>query len=182
MIKALNKREKIILSATFSVIASSIAFNLFIGPALKRSDALNKEISLTKSRLRKYLQLLSEKDGLQRKYDKFFKHLGLSEEDEKAPLGALSELEKLSKASGIRILDIRPQGPSGRPGAQKASAIDLRAEGTMEEYIRFIYAVESSSLFLRIKKFQLSAKPNTSALEGVFSVDQVSLTSGGIGK
>jgi hypothetical protein len=173
MQKILNKREKIVLYITVGIIIFSIAFNLFIGPALSRNETLNKEINIVRLKLNKYLNLLSQKEYIQDKYNKFSASLKLDGSGEDTFVGALSEIEGLAKASNISILDVRPQSPKILD-LYKENLIELRTEGQIEGYLKFIYNIENSLSLLKIKRFQLNAKPNTALLEGSFSISQLS--------
>lgn len=175
MQRILARREKIILSATIGVIIFSIGFNFVIAPILTKNENLNKEINVTKTKLKKYIRLLGQKEYIQNKYNKFSARLKGPALEADTSLGALSELENLAKAANIRIVDIRPQSLSRPAALYKEVIIDLRTEGTMEGYLKFIYTVENSLLLLQIKRFQLIAKPHTLSLEGRFSISQLSL-------
>jgi hypothetical protein len=173
MQKILAKREKIILYVTVGIIMFSIIFNLFIEPNLSRNENLNKEINIARLKLNKYLKLLSQKEYIQDKYNKFSASLNLSGSGEDTFVGALSEIESLAKASNIRILDVRPQSQKILD-LYKENLVELRTEGQIEGYLKFIYNMENSLSLLKIKRFQLNAKPNTAALEGNFSISQLS--------
>lgn len=169
MLKILNKREKIILYATLGVVIFAVGFNFFIAPILAKNDYLNKEIALARAKLRKYRWLLSQKDYIQGKYNKFSSTLSVQKD---TLTSALSEVENLAQDANIRIIDIRPQTSRGS-GSYQEMLIDLRTEGAMEGYLKFIYNLENSLSLLRIKRFQLSAKPNTAALEGSLSISKI---------
>lgn len=174
MPKILAKREKIILSATIGVIVFSLVFNFLIAPVLSKNDSLNKEINITRTKLKKYMRLLTQKEVIQTKYKKFSSTLRLPEQED-AAVSALAELENLANNANIRIIDIRPQ-PAKSLNLYKEIIIDLRAEGNMESYLKFIYNIEHSLLSLAIKRLQLNAKPNAQVLEGSFSISQLSLS------
>lgn len=173
MQRILTLREKTILYLAISVIIFSVIFNFLIIPVLKKNGALNKEIALTKTKLNKYTRLLTQKDLIQSKYNKFASRISPSLQDKGTLVSALSTLETLAQESGIRILDIRPQG-SRDLELYKEILIDLKAEATLEGYLKFIYNIENSLSLLRIRRFQISAKPNTEVLEGKFSISQFS--------
>lgn len=169
MLKILSKRERIILYATIAVIVFAIGFNFLIAPLLTKNDVLNKEIGLTRTKLKNYLRLLAQKDYLETKYSSLSLNLKISAESLDPMTGALAEVEELAKNANIRIIDIRPQ-TLRLSDLYPAVLMDLRSEGTMEGYLRFIYNLENSPSLLRIKKFQLSARTNTPNLEGSFSI------------
>ena len=144
-------------------------------PVLNKNDALNKQINIAREKLKKYLQLLSQKEDIQNKYSNFSTRFKISGQPEDRVVSTFSELEGLAKEANIRIIDIRPQGTSKAAALYKEALIDLKTEGTTEGYLKFIYDIENSLLLLRIKRYQLTTKPNTPLLEGSFSISQVSL-------
>lgn len=175
MQRILSNREKKTLYITIGVIIFAASFNLLSETVIKRNDALNKEINITQVKLKKYSWLLAHKEPIQNKYGKFTSGAGLFEEGkgkEKRKdtlVELLTELETIAKDSNIRIIDLRPQAQR-EIDLYSEAVIDLRTEGAMEGYLKFIYNIENSLSLLRIKRFQLNAKPNTQDLEGSFSI------------
>lgn len=173
MPRILTVREKTITYLTVGLIVFSILFNFLIAPVLRSYEALDKEIIVTRMKLTKYLKLLSQKDRIQQKFNDLASQTDLSGEQGEPLVAMLSELEKLAKNANIKIVDIRPQSSGASTGAYKELVVDIRTEGAMEGYVRFIYEVENSLALLRVKRFQFSAKQNAQELEGGFSVSQI---------
>lgn len=169
MPRLFTKREKTIFYITICVVIFSTGFNFLIIPILKKNDTLNKEINIARGKFKKYTWLLSQKEYLENKYNKFSTHLSGTSIEEDAFVGALSGLENIAKDANIRIIDIRPQvSKSSTP--LKEATIDLKTEGTMEGYLKFIYNIENSPLLLKIRRFQLNPKPNSQTLEGNLTI------------
>ncbi len=175
MKRLLKKRERIMLSITGAVILSGIVFNIMIIPVIKKNDNLNKEINSTRDKLKQYLILLTHKEGIQNKYRKFSTNPSLFSTKEDTLVSTLSELENLAHRSDIRIIDIRPQLPQSQT-LYKEIIISVKTEGTIESHLKFIYNLEGSLLLLRVRKFQLNSLPNSSNLEGNFSISKLSIT------
>ena len=175
MQRILNKREKIILYITISVIGFSAIFNFLVAPLAKKNELLNGEINITRVKLKKYILLLSQKGSIQNAYNKFSATFKAPAHKEHAPVAVLSELENLAKGSGINLIDIKPQAPKNSGLQYKEIFVDLKTEGPIEGYLKFIYSIERSLSLLRVKAFRLNSKPNTPALEGNFSISQLSL-------
>lgn len=173
MPKILSKRETTAAYITLGVILFAVLFNLFLAPLLDKQRELSREISSSRQKLKKYTRLLAEKELIEAKYAKFASAFRLPEQQEEPQVAALSELEGLANNAGIRITDVRPQGTAG---SQKVINIEIRTEGELSAYLKFFYAIEQSLSSLTIKKFQLSAKPNSRLLEGVFSISQLALS------
>lgn len=175
MQRLISKREKTILFVTLAVILFSGVFTFFLSPLLKRADILNKEVKRARLKLKKYAYLLSQETQLKEKYDQFVSRQHLLGVAENPDVSVLSVLETLAKEANIRIIDIRPQTPRAAQQYRETS-IDLRTEGTMEGYLKFLYSIENSLILLDIQRFQLNAKPGSQLLEGSFSISQVSLS------
>jgi len=162
------------LYITMIIIIFSIGFNFLVAPLLQKNDTLNKEITVNGAKLKKYTRLISQKEYIQNKYSKIVSGANLSKEGQNRLVSALSELENLAKDANIRIIDLRPQSDRGAD-LNKEINIDLRTEGEIEEYFKFIYDIENSLSLLRIKRFQLNARPNTTLLDGSLFISQLSL-------
>lgn len=172
MNRLLNKRERIILYITVIVVVFSVGFNFLIAPVLKKYELLNREIKITRSKFKKYLRLLKQKDYIHNELNKFSSGVNFSNVTNDALVSTLSTLEGLAKSANIRIVDIRPKGEPAT-ASRKEVIIDIRAEGDIEGYSKFMYNIENSLYLLRIKRFQLNAKPDSPSLEGVFSISKV---------
>lgn len=167
-----SKREQVILYLTICVVIFGLAFNFVIAPLLSASANLNKEITVARAKMNRYAFLLKQKDAIQKISSQFSAAVKTPGQEGNTLVTVLSELEGLAQEAGISIVDIAPQPPRGYSGI----LIDLKTEGPIEGYMKFFYSTEKSLSLLRIKKFQLNAKPNSQLLEGSFSVSHLPLT------
>ena len=174
MLKVFSKREKAILFLTIGVIVFSVLFNIVIAPFLTKNETLNKEIRITRAKLRQYVRLLSHKESLEKKFSKLSVSLTQSGSIENEPLGILSQIEELAKNSNIQITDIRPQ-TSRTVSGYKDNFVELRTEGDMESYLKLLYNIENSLSLMKVEKFHLKLKPNSALLEGSLLVSQIQL-------
>ena len=175
MTKILSIREKLILIITIAVVIFVISFNFIFEPVISKNSSLNREIRIEEARLSRYHRLLSQKELIEKKYRNKFSSIFKPQTQEDSLVSALSNLEDLAKQAKIRIIDIRPQGASTESDSYRELMIDMRAEGKIEGFLKFIYSIENSLSLLKVKKFQLTAKPNSDILEGRFSISQISL-------
>lgn len=118
--------------------------------------------------------LLSRKDAIRKKYAKFYS-------DDAGPPGSnplsseLAELEAIANNAGVKILDMRTQ-ITDEESLNKEFSVDLKLEGPVEGYVKFIYNVENSLLNLKIKTFALTIKSQDRNLEGSFSIAKFAAT------
>jgi hypothetical protein len=169
MLRVLSRREKIILFFTAGLIIFGILLNFLILPVLNKYDIMNKEIRITRAKLVKYLRLLSQKEIIRKKAAQLAINPDLSGRQNDTPVIILTELENLAKEANIRIVDVRPA-----ISKQKSTVVDIKTEGDMEGYLKFIYNLQNSLSLLVINKFRLSARPNSRSIEGNFSISQIS--------
>jgi Tfp pilus assembly protein PilO len=173
MQRLLKKRERIIFYLVVGLIIASVGFNLVMEPLLAKNKNLGNEINTGRAKLKKYAQLLAQKDAIESEFNKFSVSLnnpGL----QAASVSALSELENLASAAKIRIVDIRPQSTK-TVQLYKETIIELKTEGSMEDFLKFIYSIENSLFLLKIKRLVLTARSESGLLEANISISQISL-------
>lgn len=170
--KILSRKERIILYITALILIASLIFNFSVIPVLQKNDSLNKEIYANRRKLNKYLSLLNQKENIRKEYNKFFGESGGNPLNPDDSAQGLSNLDGLAKKSNIRIVDMRSQAAPKKSASYKEIIIDLKTEGQMEGYLKFLYEMETSASLLKIKKFQLIAKSRGRLLEGSFSISQ----------
>lgn len=158
----LNKRERVILYIAIGAIVFAAALNLVILPFYARNDLMNKEIRAAQVKLNKYRLLIEEKDKIQEQINAIPALAATGQQGDDNLMNILTEIERLAQDADVRIIDIRPQ---------KENLIDLRVEGRMDEYLKFIYNLECSPSFLKIKKLQLASQPQSLILQGSFTVN-----------
>jgi hypothetical protein len=173
MPRIFKKREKIIFYLVVALVAASVGFNLIMEPLLAKDKLLSSEINAGRLKLKKYAQLLAQKETIENDFNKFSVPLNNSG-SQVASVSALSEIENLAGAANIRIVDLRPQSAKTIEG-YKEILIELKAEGKIEDYLKFIYAVENSLFLLKIKRFVLTARVGPGLLEANLSISQISL-------
>jgi len=173
MNRLLTKRERFIAYLITAAVCFAIAYNIVIKPLIEKNRRLNKKIGASEIKLKKYRRLLRAKDYLREDYGKYLLSDNSATDIEDTFLGALSELEKLAKTCNIQILDIRPDQKRKVKGAFSESKIELKTEGRLEDYLKFIYNMENTPSLLKINKLQLKSKTNTDLLEGRFTIGQI---------
>lgn len=151
------------------IIIFGLALNYLIGPALAKYKRLNREITLSRANLIKYSRLLNQKNSIKDKYKELFSGIKISGQKQDAAVEILTQLENLANSANIRIVDVRPQ--SGHDAAASTGTlIELRTEGNLEGYAKFIYSIENTLSLLSIKTVQLTAKPASQSLDGNFLI------------
>jgi len=165
MLKLLGKRERLLFYVTAGLLVSWICFHFIVKPLAARNAALDAQIREASSRLSRYLGLLDRRRLIESDYEKKKSGLGNHGVAGDAAVEALAELEVLAKGAGIQILEIRPESRDGQGFLSKKQSIDLRAKGSIEGFMSFLYHLGNSTFMLRVEKLQLIAQPPSDLLE-----------------
>ncbi|MCU0665999.1 MAG: hypothetical protein MUF05_02780 [Candidatus Omnitrophica bacterium] len=174
MIKIISQREKSFFIIAALVIILAMAFNYIVAPLLKTNDTYSKEISVSRSRILKYMHLVDKKSGIQKKYSKLLPGLNTRGQATDSMLLALTTIERDAKASGVKIIDLRPR-QTKRSTIYKENIVDLKTSGDIVSQTKFIYGLENSLLYFEVRRLQIIQKVNSGELEANFSLSQISV-------
>lgn len=150
-------------------------FNFVISPVLSKFTAVEDRIRISRAKLIRYMRLLSQEENIKDQYSSFSSEFRVPTDQKDNYLALLVELENLAKAADINIIDVRPQSRRKKQ-RYKELIVDLRTEGAIDAYMKFIYDLENSIFLLKIKRIQLTAKANAASLDGNISVSQLAVS------
>ncbi len=171
----ISNREKILLSITISFVITALFYNLIVEPLISRWRAFNGQIESKKALLNKNKRLLAAYKILEEEYIKYPVVLGGKNEEEEIAR-ALGEIENVSKKSSCYIVNLKPRA-SKKIGNYKEISFDVTTEGSIDEFTRFMYEVETSKKMLRIRRFTITSKTGPSAkLKCVFLISKIILS------
>ncbi|MFC1624073.1 hypothetical protein ACFL28_01960 [Candidatus Omnitrophota bacterium] len=172
-IKNLAKREKGILLLTIALGAGALFYNLIIEPVIVRWRTLDEEIHSRSALLAKDARLLKAYSSLEEKYAKYNDVLESNQDEEEPLTNALGEIESISKKSSCRIVNIKSRASKELDGYREMS-FDVIAEGNIDEFLRFLYEIETSKETLRIRRFTITSKSDRSGkLKGIFLISKI---------
>jgi len=160
-----NKREKLLLSVALLAVAIFIGDRLVLGPLVNswkiRNDKIEKlERDISKAEI--LLPRLKRDKTIWRTY--FGDNLNSTNtiaEDE-----VLRAIENWTSDSGILLTSIKPQWQN-HDDRYRTYDVRLVAEGTMQEAVEFVHAIESDELPLKIEKLELASREKTGKLISV---------------
>lgn len=159
----MSKREKMIFYAASFFISLTILDRLIISPISDKIRMLDKEIKDKQSAVRKNLRILSYKSRIMEDKNKYQGYLHSVKSDEEEMTQVLKEIESLSEAAEIYLIDMKPANVQ-EMGTSKKFSVNLNCEAQMEQLVNFMYSVENSKRLLTIEKFQLAPKSKDSSL------------------
>lgn len=169
-----QKRERLLFTATVSLIAAVVLYVMVLEPVYSRWTNLSDELDTADSKLLKNLRLLTQKDSLKSEYDKYkdFIHQTASAEEQVA--AAMGQIESFAMASGVKIISMKPTATK-KFKAYKRFSVELISEGTIKQFLKFIYDMESSKKLLKVERLVLSLKGGQQdVLKGSLIINKIS--------
>lgn len=159
----LRKREKFLFGVTACVILSLGFYILVVEPLYKRWSDLDSDFEAAKSRLFKNLKLLSQKESLERQYEKYKVYMEKTQAAEDETAAILKEIENVALSCGVKITGIKPKAARQFKTYRKFR-IEVVAEAKIGQFMKFIYDLESSKRLLKVERLVLSLKGTQSEL------------------
>jgi hypothetical protein len=171
----LLRREKRFLAG--GTVVACLCLLGYLGlPVWEQMQKIRAETTQTQGKLRKYQALIKQKSQIRGKYRQLSGMVNAGNLPTDESMSALSELEELTKAAGVVLVDMRPQSAAGRVRRSgKETLFDLRIQGQLDGILKFIYTLENTPSLLTIKKVQItSGRRPGQPLEGTFVISQTS--------
>jgi Tfp pilus assembly protein PilO len=94
-----------------------------------------------------------------------------SEEESTAEI--MTYIEDVSRKDSCLVVSIKPVGAKNL-GSYKEILIDVNAEGSMDQFSKFLYDIENSAdMILEVKRFTLNSKSSAGTLKGTFLISKI---------
>lgn len=173
---SISKREKTFFTIALSIISLGILYAFVIEPLYKAYSRLNQEINIKQVKLGKNLKLIKEKDIVTEEFKKYSQQLKTKGSDEEEMAVVLSEIEKIGKATGVYLSDVKPQKIKDMD-FYKIMLVEIKFQADMQTLSKFIYELGNSVLLLKVSRLQVNSKGGDSSLvEGAIEVSKISLS------
>jgi len=161
MLKNLSRRERtwLLLGVLFVVIAG--ADRLILMPVRAKARQTDVQISATRTELAALKHNAAQKSAVSdalEAYRPYMKRLG---SDEKETSWMLETIERLASTSSVTLIDTKPREPEDSDW-YKRFAVEIEAESTPEQLVKFLRRLNTTSDALRVDRLQVSAKERDS--------------------
>lgn len=159
----LKKNELLLLYSIGGLLALLIIPRVIFGPFADKLSGLTRDVTLGEARLKKSVSLAAGKESIIKEYEKYatyFSLQGLS--DEEAVANFLKEIERISRVSGLAILDMKPQKETQADKFSKQYQISVKAEGTMTQLVGFLHELAGSPVLFSVEKMTVVPKQEDS--------------------
>jgi Tfp pilus assembly protein PilO len=156
MARTWTQREKRLALAMAAALAGFIALRGIVIPLATRWRLLaDQERALESQCLRARIQVLLKKK-VEREREAYAREISRQGSDQEEQSFLLQEVERLSRDLPIRVRSMRPLPPL-EMGFYRRYAVTLELEGSVENVLKFLCAVESSPKLLRVERVELTA-------------------------
>lgn len=156
---AMKKREMMLAYAIGGLLVVVLMARIIFTPFHQKLAAMDRDVILSEARLKKGLGLVEKKDEIEKEYSQYASYFSLQgNSGEEAVAAFLKEIEQLARSSGMTVLDMKPQKESVGDKFSQQYQISIKAEATMEAVVRFLHALQESTLLFGVEKMVLSPK------------------------
>ena len=160
-----NKREKLLLSVTLLAVAILIGDRLVLGPLVNSWKIRNDKIGILERDIAKGKTQLPRLEPSIKKWRKYVSN-NLNSTNTTAEDKVLRAIETWTHDSRILLTSIKPQWQN-HDDRYRTYDVRLVAEGTMQEAVKFVHAIESDELPLKIEQLELASREKTGKLISV---------------
>lgn len=159
----LSRREKIVFYVAIGFLTLTVLDRLIIYPVLSKIRTLNEEIREEKTRIKKDLHILAQKDRIIQESKKYARYSIQDLSAEEITTSVLKEIGNLANQTAVYLIDIKPTGVK-EESMFKKYYVSLSCESQMEQLISFMYNIENSNTLLKVEKYNISPKSEESSI------------------
>lgn len=169
-----SKRERFLFIFTICVVLSVGLYIFILEPVYKKWAQVGVEFESANVRLFKNLKLLTDKEDIEKEYDRYKDYIQKGGPGEEEAASILKEIETIALNSGVKITSIKPKGMKQFQSYRKFS-VELVSEGKIGQFLKFIYDLEGSKKLLKVERLVLSLKgAQSDFLKGTLIIRKVS--------
>lgn len=167
---SLHPRERLLAVGAGAVLLIVALDRSVIAPWLKHGQHVRQETLRMESALRSHERLLARKDHVLVERSRYQRYLKPPVADDLQVATLLKELEVLVSQSGLILNEIKPL-PTDISDTARRYALEIRFQCTLEQWVNFVYRIETSSALYEIVRAGLLTKEELpDRLEGFLQV------------
>jgi hypothetical protein len=153
----LSKRERQILIVTISVVAAFLLYQFIATPIFNaRAEILAERQGLIRE-MEKASALFQQKSQITPVWNKMLNG-GLNSDVSSTESMVLNALRIWAQDYGLTLSSIKPEREKGENDIIKEIQFNVSCSGSISSVAQFLFQIESSTLPLRIKDFQLGSR------------------------
>jgi len=160
---ALNKRERVLLSTTITLIVLGVNYLLLV-PLTHRWGSLREQLSSKRRELKEDEAFIQRAPQWQKEYDELRGKANQQSVRFQQASDVSKKIEELRSASGILIKDTRTMSIVERDVYRELPVQCNNIEATAETLVKFLYAVQTSPEFMSIEELTVTPQPDNPRL------------------
>ena len=168
----MSRRERLLTFGSLMIVSMVLLDRVVLGPWGRHTQHVRQEIARFETAIRRQNELLSREPTIRAEAEAYHDHLRPETDPPLTMAGVLREIEGLGTQSGVALGEVKPL----EAGATQELVIDVQCRGSLEQWIRFVYLVQSSTTLFDIQRATLArTKDDPSLVEGALRLSSKSI-------
>lgn len=154
---ALNKRERVLLVATITLLAGGGNFFL-VSPLIRNWSTLSRALTNQRREVAAQQATIQRKAEWQQEYDKLRHGLGQQTQRFRQASDVLKQIEEIGLASGVVISARRPL-PVVERDVYRELPVQCTIEAKSDSLVKFLFALQTGSGLMSVEQIQVTQQP-----------------------
>lgn len=154
-LSSLRPRERLFAVGCGAILLVVMLDRLVIAPWTAHRRAVGQEIRQMEEALRHHHRLADRKVRVTAEQARYQRYLRPAVPDDLQVAALVKELQELAGGSGVKLIEIKPLGVQ-TDDALKRYTVEIRFDGLLEEWVEFVFRVETSPSLYEILRATLT--------------------------
>jgi len=163
-VSKMSTRERLLAGAGVLIVCLVLLDRGVLAPWWRYTRRINEEISKLDREIAARGIFLSRQEEIRGKVEGFRGMLRLAQSAEVEMANLVREVEALGGKSGVVLGPINPQPVTEPLGTYQEHALDVQYQGTLEQSVRFLHLIESSTALFRVDRAELELERRESGV------------------
>jgi Tfp pilus assembly protein PilO len=157
-----STRERLLAGAGVLIVCLVLLDRVVLTPWWRYTRRVNEEIRKLDREIAARGIFLSRQAEIQGKVEGFRSVIRLAQSPEVEMANLVREIDTLAVKSGVVLGPVAPQPVTEPLGTYQEHALDVQYQGTLEQAVRFVHALEASTALFRVDRADLELEKRDS--------------------
>ena len=153
----MSRHERLLAVGGGLIVSLLVMDRLVLGPWWRHMHHVREDIQRLERSITKYQELMVRQPHLAAEAEGYRHYLPGETAAEPDLASILRDIEALGNQSGLVLGEVKPV-PGEDNGAYQTYAVEVQYRGSMEQWVQFLYLIESSKALLDIERATVSVK------------------------
>ena len=150
-LSSLSRRERLLVMAGALVLSVVALDRGVLGPWLRHTRTIRQEVQRLEAMIRSDRELSRRKPLILGQAQAYQDYLSLAQSPEPDMASLLREIETLGSRSGVSLGQVKPLEGTAE-GSSQGFAIEVDYKGSLQEWVHFVYLLQSSRSLFEIER------------------------------